>query len=112
VLILPVGGSGESMLWQAEAKLGFIMASGYVVPPDTPDPYSDSPLHAALEYGAAYPADVTPARRFLTAHHVTRVVMSVTYARYTAWPRVLDAAGWRGRLVDGAVVFRPRPASS
>jgi hypothetical protein len=107
VLILPVGGSGESMLWQAESGLGFSMASGYVVPPEAPDPYSGSPLHDALEYGAAFPADEAPARQFIAAHHVTRVVLAVTYAQHSAWPRVLAGIGWRGRVIDGAVVFSP-----
>jgi hypothetical protein len=107
VLILPVGGAGESMLWQAEAGLGFTMASGYVVPPDSPDPYSGDRLHAALEYGPVFPGDEAPTRTFIAAHHVTSVVMSILYARYTAWPRVLAGIGWRGRVIDGAAVFTP-----
>ncbi|HET9074578.1 MAG TPA: hypothetical protein VFN48_08360 [Solirubrobacteraceae bacterium] len=111
ILVLPVGIDGNSMLWQAQAHLGFRMASGYVVPPEAPDPYGSSPLHAALEYAVFDARSAAETRRFIATHAVTHVVMAPLYARYTGWPRLLDSIGWQGRRIDGAIVFAPAPSA-
>ncbi len=106
VLVLPVGIDGNSMLWQAEAHLGFTMASGYVVPPDVADPYSRSPIHPTLTYNAPVPNEERAAAVFLASHHVTVAVLSLADARSSPWPGLLSRLGWHSQIDAGALVLR------
>jgi hypothetical protein len=105
-LLLPVGIEGNSMLWQAEARLGFTMAGGYVF---APDPFAGIALGPTLAYNAAVPSAERDARAFIAAHHVTVAVLSAQAVGGSPWPRILARLGWSGVNEDGAVVFRPSP---
>jgi hypothetical protein len=107
VLALPVGIDGQSMLWAAEAHLGFVMASGYVVPPEATDPYKNLPIDPTLTYNAVVPHVERAARAFLSTHHITVAVLSTAGAVNSPWPTILARLGWGGVAEDGAVVFRP-----
>jgi hypothetical protein len=111
VLVLPVGIDGNSMLWQAEAHLGFTMASGYVVPPNAPDPYSSSPIHPTLTYNAPVPHELRAAANFIAAHHVTVAVLSLEGAPGSPWPGLLTRLGWTAQEQSGALVLRPAKGS-
>lgn len=106
-LLLPVGISGYSMLWQAEAGLRFKMASGYVVPPEAPDPYKHDPAYATLTSGAPVPDMEGAAATFLFTHHVTVAVVDPSLPQATPWIPILERLGWRARTLGGAVVLRP-----
>jgi hypothetical protein len=107
VLALPVGIYGSGMLWQAEAHLGFTMAGGYVVPPEAPDPDNSAAIYPTLAYDAIVPHVEQAAAEFIAAHHITVAVMSISFAKLSPWPAILDRLGWRGTIDDGAVLFRP-----
>jgi hypothetical protein len=109
-LLLPVGGSGNSMLWQAEAGLRFKMASGYVVPPEAPDPYAHDPVYPTLTGGALVPDEERAASRFLTSHGVTVAVVDPTSPLAALWVPILKRLGWRAATAGGAIVLRPGPS--
>jgi hypothetical protein len=107
-LVLPVGIEGNSMLWQAEAHLGFTMASGYVVPPEAPDPYKHDPIYPTLTYGFSVPGTDSAAARFLRSHNVGVAILPTTGSVNAApWLTILRRLGWHSGTVDGAIVFRP-----
>jgi hypothetical protein len=110
-LVLPVGIEGNSMLWQAETRLGFTMASGYVYAPNSPDPYADDPIYPTLIYGFSVPHEQQAAEQFLTSHHVSVAIMSATLSVNAApWVAILHNLGWGSTEQAGAIVFRPGTA--
>ena len=106
-LLLPVGISGYSMLWQAEAGLRFKMASGYVVPPEAPDPYKDEPAYPILTAGIRVPDVEGAAASFLYTHRVTVAVVDPSLPQATPWIPILERLGWKAQTVGGVVVLRP-----
>jgi hypothetical protein len=106
-LLLPVGISGYSMLWQAESGLRFKMASGYVVPPEAPDPYKVDPAYPTLTAGIRVSDVEGAAASFLYTHHVTVAVVDPGSAQATPWISILQRLGWRARTIGGTVVLRP-----
>jgi hypothetical protein len=112
VLALPIGILGNSMLWQAETRLGFTMASGYAVAPEATDPYKRYPIYPTLTYGQHVAHEQRAAAQFLASQHVTVVVMSAVGSAITApWLTILPRLGWRSIQVAGAIVFRPAGAA-
>ena len=109
-LVLPVGGGGNSMLWQAEAHLGFTMASGYVVPPEASDPYKSDPIYPTLTAGAPVPNERAAAESFLSSHHVTVAVLDPNEPAAAPWIPLLRQLGWTATSEDGATLLRPRAA--
>jgi hypothetical protein len=107
-LLLPVGASGYSMLWQAEAHLRFRMVSGYVVPPEAPDPYKHDPIYSMLTAGAPVPNERAAARSFLRSHGVTVAVLDPSSPLAAPWTALLERLGWTARTEGGAMVLRPR----
>jgi len=107
VLVLPVGLEGQSMLWQAETQLGFVMASGYVVPPEADDPYKRTAIDPALTYNATVPHELRAAASFIASHHITVAVLSQAGASNSPWPGILGQLGWASAEEYGAVVLRP-----
>lgn len=106
-LLLPVGGSGNSMLWQAESGLRFKIASGYVVPPEAPDPYKQDPIYPTLTTGARVPHEQRAASQFLRTHGVTVAVVDPTSPAAAPWVGILKGLGWHEQVVGGAIVLRP-----
>jgi hypothetical protein len=106
-LILPVGPRGYSMLWQAEAALRFRMASGYLPPPESPNPYKHDAIYPALSLGRRVPGEELDARRFLAGHRVTVAVVDPQLAAARPWLRILEGLGWTAQPMGGAVILRP-----
>ena len=106
-LLLPVGISGYSMLWQAEAGLRFKMASGYVVPPEASDPYKHDPAYPTLTAGDRVPDVEGAAASFLYSYGVTVAVVDPSLPQATPWISILERLGWKARAVGGAIVLRP-----
>jgi hypothetical protein len=107
VLVLPVGIAGNSMLWQAVDGLRFKMASGYVVPPEAPDPYKQDPIYPTLTTGAPVPHEELAAWTFLTSHGVTAAVVDPADPQATPWISILEHLGWKDRVIGGVDVLRP-----
>ncbi len=76
VVVLPYGGTGYSMLWQAESQFYFSMAGGYVAP-TTPLPFSAFPAVAAFYAGRAngvhYPAEL---RQFIGTFRIQAFIIA------------------------------------
>jgi hypothetical protein len=106
VLVLPVGLAGQSMLWHAEAHLGFTMASGYVTAPEAPDPYKRFAAYPMLTYFASVPHAQEAAAQFLAAEHVTLVVLDQAAAAAGPWVPSLERLGWRPTVFAGVVLLR------
>ena len=109
VLVLPMGFAGQSMLWQADAHLGFRMAGGYIVPPTAPDPYKKYAIYPTLTGGTPVADKDAAAARFIAAEHITVAVLGATAASGSPWPRIFKRLGWRATTREGAVLFRPAP---
>jgi hypothetical protein len=107
VLVLPVGIAGNSMLWQAIDGLRFNMASGYVVPPEAPDPYKLDPIYPTLTTGAPVPREEEAAWTFLTTHGITAAVLDPTVPQAAPWVSILEHLGWKPRKVGGVLLLRP-----
>lgn len=108
VLVLPVGIAGYSMLWQAIDGLRFNMASGYVMPPEAPDPYKQDAIYPTLTTGAPVPNEERAAWSFLTSHGITAAVLDPTDPQAAPWTSILEHLGWKPRKIGGVVLLRPR----
>jgi hypothetical protein len=106
-LVLPVGSLGQSMLWQAEAHLGFTMASGYVVPPDAPDPYQRYAIYKTLTTGATIANEQSAAATFLTAEHITVAVLDARAPATNTWAKLLEQLGWTPQTQNDVLLLRP-----
>jgi hypothetical protein len=106
-LLLPVGPHGYSMLWQAEAHLRFKMASGYLPPPESPNPYKQDPIYPTLALGLPVASVEDAARSFLARHGVTVAVVDPQISAARPWLRILHTLRWRSARIGGAIVLRP-----
>lgn len=105
VLLLPIGGAGQSMLWQAQARLGFTMAGGYLAPAAA-DPYMHDPIYPTLTSGATVPNQQAAAERFLVSHHVTVAVLDPRMPTASPWIGILHRLGWGSQMRGGVLVLR------
>ncbi len=109
VLVLPVGSGGQSMYWQAQARLGFTMAGGYVVAPEASNPYKRDPIYPTLTSGTVVPNQQAAARRFLVFHHVSVAVLDPRMPTASPWIGILHRLGWGSQMRGGVLVLRPGP---
>lgn len=109
VLVLPVGSGGQSMYWQAQARLGFTMAGGYVVAPEASNPYKRDPIYPTLTSGTVVPNQQAAARRFLVSHHVSVAVLDPAMPTASPWIGILHRLGWGSQMRGGVLVLRPGP---
>src|SRR5215213_3667422 len=75
VIVLPYGGNGNSMLWQAETGFAFRMAGGYIRP-EVPPPFRGFPAVDAFEQQDPSLADADDVRAFARAKGVTAIVVA------------------------------------
>lgn len=73
VLVLPLGGQGNSALWQAQTNMYFRTASGYQGP--TPTGYLGEPMIGALWSHTEIPA-CEQLRAFLASHDTSAVLLA------------------------------------
>ena len=101
MLVLPFGSYGPSMLWQAQTDFLFRMPEGAltVYPPPA---FGHNPIAQPFFKS---PSPVPPAnlRAFLSRYRISAVV--VDPATGASWPAALAAAGLKGRVVGGALVY-------
>jgi hypothetical protein len=104
-LVLPIGGTGSSMLWQAAAHFRFPITGGYALPPEAPNPYTDDPLYPDLNGVPA--ANAGPATdSFLARHGVTVVLMQPGAATTAPWETFLEHLGWHATTHGGVLFMR------
>jgi hypothetical protein len=101
VLVLPFGGLGHGMLWQAEAGFRFRQAGGYLRP-DAPEPYTHDPAVTALRLGQT--PSTTDLRAFLARSGTRAIVLDPSYLPLYA--AMLDPLGIAPERVGGLLVYR------
>jgi hypothetical protein len=108
-LTLPYGPFGFSMLWAAETRDNIRLAGGYISP-EVPPGYANDPfIHGIYVTGGAPPPDLKKTLPgFLHRTGTTRIVVS--QALGAPWSDVLQKLGYKGRAIDGVVVY-PVPAT-
>jgi hypothetical protein len=114
-LILPFGGRGNSMLWQAETDFRFRMASGYVsaVPPE--EFRHPAAVEAIATYGELPAGDVAALREYLRLKQVSVIlveqgpvsdwVAGVLHYRPNHWPGLLRGIA-EPESIGGVLVYR------
>lgn len=100
VLVVPFGGAGDSMVWQAESGYAFRMAGGYVRP-TPPSSYLRYPAIWNLHFGGQVPS-AHDLEAFMRGKRVTKVVVAAADA--AAWAPSL---AWFGKPteVGGMAVY-------
>jgi hypothetical protein len=101
VLILPFGGLGHGMLWQARSDFRFRQAGGYLRP-DPPDRYAHDPAVEALRAGT--PPALADLRAFLGRSGARAILVDPAYL--PAYASTLDPLGITPERVGGLVVYR------
>jgi hypothetical protein len=101
VLVLPFGGLGHGMLWQAEAGFRFRQAGGYLRP-DPPAPYTHDPAVTALRLGQT--PSTAALRAFLARSGTQAIVLDPSYLPLYA--AMLDPLGITPERVEGLVIYR------
>ncbi|MFZ0889310.1 MAG: hypothetical protein WA005_12720 [Candidatus Binataceae bacterium] len=104
VLVLPYGYTGASMLWQAQAGMGFRMAEGYVGP--TPQEFLGWPILGDLYSGHAGSQFYRQLPMFLEAHQVKAIIVDLHHQG--DWPQWLKVLGV-SPIEVGGVLFYPVP---
>ncbi len=104
-LVLPIGDTGPSMLWQAVSGFRFRMAAGYALPPEAPNPYKSDPLYYELN-AAPVPRDGPLTAWFLAQHRVTVVLAPLGVATTPPWEALLERIGWHAAVDGGVLVMR------
>jgi hypothetical protein len=104
VLPLPYGPNGAELLWQAQAKMYFRLASGiFYVPVD----YGHQPfVQQAIGPGPSPPpstASEGSLRSFLLRYHVSSIVVDA--AQPGGWPTVIDRLGLSSARVGGVLLY-------
>jgi hypothetical protein len=109
ILTLPYGPFGFSMLWAAETQDNIRLAGGYISP-EVPPAYANDPfIHGIYVTGGAPPPDLKKTLPgFLRRTGTTRIVVS--QALGAPWSDALQRLGYKGRTIDGVVVY-PVPAT-
>jgi hypothetical protein len=106
-LIFPYGNQGDSMLWQAETHMYFVMPEGYIAQ-ETPVPFWNEPVvrnFLGYAQGSLASADVPAATRsFLVRHRVGAVIVGPGAG--LGWVAVLSQLGLDFRRVDGVLFYR------
>ncbi len=100
-LVLPFGGLGHGMLWQAEAGFRFRQAGGYLRP-DPPGPFAHDPAVEALRAGTT-PSEAD-FRAFLRRSGARTILVDPAYL--PAYAALLDPLGIKPERVEGLLVYR------
>lgn len=107
ILPVPFGPFGNSLLWQAQTRGYFHLASGWFG--YWPHDYSTNMVVSQLSNFHRFTDPVSLTRDFLLAHRVSAVVMVPGLAG--PWPRVMSQIGLR-RITVGGVWLYPAPLST
>lgn len=104
VLILPYGGSGWSLLWQAETNMAFRLVGGHMERKVTPAEKRWSSMYYALGSGPMPPRMAATFRQFLVAHNVGAIIVAPgTTARVR---QLVHALGVKPSHAANVLVYR------
>ena len=110
VLILPLGISDNSMLWQARTRNWFRLAGGYIGEPVAPE-YKRDPVFPGLLTGAPIARPEAAYSSFLRRHRVDHVIVDPNLPG--PWPPLFARLGMREQRAGGVLLYRvPRRPSS
>lgn len=101
-LLLPFGFRGNGMAWQAQTRMGFRQAGGYVSAALVPSGYRGE-LGRVTQPSANAPPDPTRFRAFLANHRVKVVILDPSHD--DGWLPVLARAGLTPQRRDGVLVY-------
>jgi hypothetical protein len=101
VMVLPFGGIGPGMLWQASSDFRFRQAGGYLRP-NPPAPYTHDPAVVKMIMGAT--PDPAALRAFLARSGVQAIL--VDPAKEPLFAGTLDPLGITPEQVGGVLIYR------
>ena len=101
-LLLPFGFRGNGMAWQAQTRIGFKQAGGYMSAAIVPPGYRRE-LGRVSQPAANAPPDPARLRAFLANHRVKVVILDPTHD--DGWLPVLARAGLTPHRRDGVLVY-------
>jgi hypothetical protein len=107
VLVIPYGGKGESMLWQAQTDVYFRMVGGWTGM--TPTEFRHWPIQYAFYRDTLIPEFGLQLKAFLAAHRVSKIVV-VEHSK-GPWERLSAILGVQGTRVGGVILYRIPPGS-
>jgi hypothetical protein len=96
---------GDQMYWQARTHFAFRLAGGYLGV--TPPGVTDSGFAKRLAAGQVGPGQTAKLQAFVTAHHVSAIL--VLHAPQRALDAIAKAFGVTPRVVGGVTVYRVTP---
>ena len=102
VVVLPYGVTGDSMLWQAEDKMRFRMAGGYVAG-FTPLPFLRYSVVEMFYQNHPAPGFQGALVRFVRAHKVDEIVIAAS--DMGPWAAAMKRLQWGYKRLGGAYVF-------
>jgi hypothetical protein len=101
VLVVPYGGRGDAMLWQAESEFYFRMPGGYIRP-DIPDSFARFRAVRDLVYDVVPEGGARDLLALIRAKDVRAIILAKRDSR--SWRPVLCAIG-RPRAVGGILLY-------
>jgi hypothetical protein len=101
VLVVPYGGRGDAMLWQAESGFRFRMPGGYIRP-DIPDSFARFRAVRDMVYDVVPEGGVADVLALTRAKGVSAIILAERHSR--AW-RLLFCAIARPRAVGGVLLY-------
>jgi hypothetical protein len=102
VVPVPYGPNGMSLMWQAESRMYFRMASGLFG--YAPADYLQDPAVGPLLGGSPAPGMAPALKRFLVRKGVGDVIIDAS--KPGAWPSVLSRLGLQPTAVGGVLLYR------
>jgi hypothetical protein len=104
VLVLPYGGAGWSLLWQADDGFRYRLAGGHFGRSATPEERRWEDVYRTLGRGPATPATARKLRRFLAAHDIHTIVVAPGTRPQPR--RLVELLGVEPVQIEDALVYR------
>ena len=108
VMIIPYGGAGNSMLWQAQTGMYFRMAQGDTGPVPPPE-FQQWPIVNALRRETYIPQAANQMLAFMAAQGVSVVIVSDRAQRF--WAPMLRSLDSHPKAIGAVWLYRPPPSA-
>lgn len=103
VLVIPFGGNGKSMLWQAQTDMYFRMVGGWTGM--APVEFQHWPILRTFYFEAPIPQQGEQLKLFLAAHRVGKIVVDERSRQ--PWEGFLSVLGVQPLRIGGVLLYRP-----